>query len=97
VPSAVAAGLLVVEREGGRHLLTHLIADVVRSRSLLPRRQEYLRHLRRESSSVCRRHDVLRIGSWRRHGDAVDADALTEAARRWVAVDPDEAEASPGR
>ena len=64
--------------------------------SPLPRRQEHLRHLasRVESSGARRRHDVLRIVSWRRvAGDAVDADALTEAARRCVAVDPDEAEA----
>ncbi len=96
---AVEGGLLLVEREGGRlrARVTHpLIADVVRSRITAPRRQDHLRHLasRVESSGARRRHDVLRIVSWRRAaGDAVDADALTEAARRCVAVDPDEAEA----
>jgi DNA-binding NarL/FixJ family response regulator len=97
--AAVQRGLITVEREDKRvraRLWHPLTGDVVRTRIALPRMQAHLRNLASaiELSGARRRHDVLRIVGWRRDaGDPVDAEALIDAARRCVAVDPPQAEA----
>ncbi|HMK11547.1 MAG TPA: hypothetical protein VK461_08210, partial [Acidimicrobiales bacterium] len=96
--AALASGLIVAEPEEGRlraRMWHPLVGDVVQGRIAAPRRQQHFRSLASsvESSGARRRHDVLRIVTWRRGaGDAVDPASLTEAARRCVAVDPGEAE-----
>ena len=96
--SVVETGLLTVEREDSRvrvRLWHPLTGDVVRSQITIPRLQAHLRNLAAavESSGARRRHDVLRVVSWRREaGDPVGAGALAEAARRCVALDPAQAE-----
>lgn len=101
-PSAEAVvdrGLLTIEQADARvrvRLWHPLTGDVVRNHIALPRLHAHLRNLAAaiESSGARRRHDVLRIVGWRREaGDPVDAEALAEAARRCVAVDPEQAEA----
>jgi DNA-binding CsgD family transcriptional regulator len=96
--AAVGHGLLTVERVDNRmhvRLWHPLTSDVVQREIPEPQRRRHLRALADAvtATGARRRHDVLRIVGWlRAAGEPVEPQALIDAARRCIAIDPAQAE-----